>query len=70
MFLGNLIDGLYFHGRSNTTIVEKAVHMRTTVRERPHHRYDDIVMDLRDIFSKREWTAVLDPIRVPGIPFR
>jgi len=60
-FLGNLIDGLYFHGKSNPKIVEKAVQMRTTVRERPHHRYDDIVMDLRDIFSKREWTAVLIP---------
>jgi UDP-2,3-diacylglucosamine pyrophosphatase LpxH len=65
VFLGNLIDGLYFHGKSNTTIVEKAVHMRTTVRERPHHRYDDIVMDLRDIFSNREWTAVLIPSGFP-----
>ena len=61
VFLGNLIDGLYFHDKSNAKIIEKAVHMRNTVRERPHHRYDDIVMDLRDIFSKREWTAVLIP---------
>jgi len=61
VFLGNLIDGLYFHGKSNAKIIEKAVHMRNTVRERPHHRYDDIVMDLRDIFSKREWTAILIP---------
>jgi Calcineurin-like phosphoesterase len=61
VFLGNLIDGLYFHGKSNVKIFEKAVHMRNTVQERPHHRYDDIVMDLRDIFSKREWTAVLIP---------
>jgi hypothetical protein len=62
VFLGNLIDGLYFHGKSNAKIVEKAVQMRKAVRERPHHhRYDDIVMDLRDIFSKREWTAVLIP---------
>ncbi|MGW8285960.1 MAG: metallophosphoesterase family protein [Candidatus Deferrimicrobiaceae bacterium] len=61
VFLGNIIDGLYFHGRSNTKIIEKAVHMRHTVRERPHHRYDDIVMDLRDIFSNRGWTAVLIP---------
>src|SRR3990170_966943 len=61
VFLGNLIDGLYFHGKSNAKITEKAVHMRETVLERPHHRYDDIVMDLRDIFSKREWTAVLIP---------
>ena len=61
VFLGNLIGGLYFHGRSNAKIVEKAIQMRATVRERPRHRYDDIVMDLRDIFSKREWTAVLIP---------
>ncbi|MBE0605054.1 MAG: metallophosphoesterase [Deltaproteobacteria bacterium] len=61
VFLGNLIDGLYFHAKSNAKIVEKAIQMRTTVRERPRHRYDDIVMDLRDIFSKREWTAVLIP---------
>lgn len=61
VFLGNLIDGLYFHAKSNAKLIEKAVHMRNTVRERPHHRYDDIVMDLRDIFSKREWTAVLIP---------
>jgi UDP-2,3-diacylglucosamine pyrophosphatase LpxH len=60
-FLGNLIDGLYFHGDSNAKILEKAVHMRTTVRTRSHHRYDDIVMELRDLFSKREWTAVLIP---------
>ncbi|TSA00193.1 MAG: metallophosphoesterase [Deltaproteobacteria bacterium] len=61
VFLGNLIDGLYFHEKSNAKIVEKAVRMRTTVRERVRHRYDDIVMDLRDIFSSREWTAVLIP---------
>jgi len=61
VFLGNLIDGLYFHEKSNAKIVEKAIRMRTTVRERPRHRYDDIVMDLRDIFSSREWTAVLIP---------
>jgi UDP-2,3-diacylglucosamine pyrophosphatase LpxH len=61
VFLGNLIDGLYFHEKTNARIVEKAVHMRTMVRERQHHRYDDIVMDLRDLFSKREWTAVLIP---------
>lgn len=61
VFLGNLIDGLYFHGKSNAKIIEKAVHMRNTVRASAHHRYDDIVMDLRDIFSKREWTAVLVP---------
>jgi len=61
VFLGNLIDGLYFHGESNAKIIEKAVQMRDAVRARPHHRYEDIVMDLRDIFSKREWTAVLIP---------
>jgi len=61
VFLGNLIDGLYFHGKSNPKIVEKAIQLRTTVRERAHHRYDDVVMDLRDIFAKREWTAVLIP---------
>lgn len=61
VFLGNLVDGLYFHGKSNEKIIEKAVHMRKTVRERPYHRYDDIVMDLRDLFSKKEWTAVLIP---------
>ena len=61
VFLGNLIDGLYFHGKSNAKIIEKAVHMRNTVRSRPHHRYDDIVTDLRGIFSKREWTAILIP---------
>ncbi|HEY6072282.1 MAG TPA: metallophosphoesterase, partial [Anaerolineales bacterium] len=61
VFLGNIIDGLYFHGRSQTKIVEKAVHMRNTVWERPTHRYDDIVMDLRDIFSKKEWTAIFIP---------
>jgi len=66
VFLGNMIDGLYFHGRSNAKIVEKAVQMRTTVRERPRHRYDDIVMDLRDLFSKREWTAVLIPSGFQG----
>ena len=61
VFLGNLIDGLYFHAKSNAMIAEKAIHMRNTVRARTHHRYDDIVMDLRDLFSKREWTAVLVP---------
>ena len=61
VFLGNLIDGLYFHDESNANVIEKAVHMRDTVRGRLHHRYDDIVMELRDIFSKREWTAVLIP---------
>jgi len=61
VFLGNLIEGLYFHGKSNAKIVEKAVQMRDTVRERARHSYDDIVTDLRDIFSKREWTAVLIP---------
>ncbi|RJP23351.1 MAG: hypothetical protein C4529_04135 [Deltaproteobacteria bacterium] len=61
VFLGNLIDGLYFHGKSTARIIEKAVHMRDTVREAPHHRYDDIVKDLRDIFSGREWTAALIP---------
>jgi len=61
VFLGNLIDGLYFHETSNAAIREKAVLLRDTVRERRHHRYDDIVMDLRAIFSKREWTAVLIP---------
>ena len=65
VFLGNLIDGLYFHDNSNAKIIEKAVHLRNTVRERPHHRYDDIVMDLRDIFSKREWTAILIPSGFP-----
>ena len=65
VFLGNLIDGLYFHGRSNAKIIEKAVHMRTTVRERSHHRYDDIVMDLRDLFSGRDWTAILIPSGFP-----
>jgi len=60
-FLGNIIDGLYFHGKSNTNIVEKAVQMRHTIRERPYHRYDDIVMNLRDIFSNRKWTAVFIP---------
>jgi UDP-2,3-diacylglucosamine pyrophosphatase LpxH len=61
VFLGNLIDGLYFHEISNAGIVEKAVLMRDTVRARPRHHHDDIVMELRDIFSKREWTAVLIP---------
>lgn len=61
VFLGNLIDGLYFDPESNAKVIEKAVQMRKTVRARPHHRYDDIVMDLRDLFSKREWTAVLIP---------
>ena len=61
VFLGNLIDGMYFHEKSNAKIVEKAVQMRNTVRTRPQHRYDDIVMDLREIFSKKEWTAVLIP---------
>ncbi len=61
VFLGNLIDGLYFHGDSNAKIIEKAVRMRDAVRASPLHRYDDIIMDLRDFFSKREWTAVLIP---------
>ena len=65
VFLGNLIDGLYLDVRSNAKIIEKAVRMRDTVRERPHHRYDDIVMELRDILSKREWTAVLLPSGLP-----
>src|SRR3990170_8928604 len=66
VFLGNLIDGLYFHGKTNAKVVEKADQMRNTVRERQHHRYDDIVMDLRDLFSKREWTAVLIPSGFEG----
>lgn len=61
VFLGNLIDGLYFDARSNAKIIEKAVRMRDTVLERAYHRYDDVVMDLRDVFAKREWTAVLIP---------
>ena len=65
VFLGNLIDGMYFHEKSNAMILENAVRMRDTVRARPHHRYEDIVMDLRDIFSKKEWTAVLIPSGFP-----
>lgn len=61
VFLGNLIDGLYFHGESNAKILEKAARMRDTVRTRSQHRYDDIVMELRELFSRREWTAVLIP---------
>ena len=65
VFLGNIIDGMYFHEQSNSKIIEKAVQMRDAVRARPQHRYDDIVMDLRDLFSKREWTAVLIPSGFP-----
>ncbi len=65
VFLGNLIDGLYFHGKSNAGIVERAVRMRTALRARPRHRNDDIVTELRDIFSSREWTAVLIPSGFP-----
>jgi hypothetical protein len=61
VFLGNLIDGMYFHEKSNARIIESAVRMRDTVRSRPRHRYDDIVMELRDLFSGKEWTAVLIP---------
>ena len=61
VFLGNIIDGMYFHEQSNSKTIEKAIQMRNAIRARPQHRYDDIVMDLRDIFSKREWTAVLIP---------
>ncbi|HSE14451.1 MAG TPA: hypothetical protein VLB08_02570, partial [Candidatus Deferrimicrobium sp.] len=61
VFLGNLIDGLYFDARSNAKNIEKAARMRETVLERQHPRYDDIVMELRGIFAKREWTAVLIP---------
>jgi UDP-2,3-diacylglucosamine pyrophosphatase LpxH len=61
VFLGNLIDGLYFHGESNAKIHEKAVRMRSAVQTGHHHRFDDIVSELRDLFSKREWTAVLIP---------
>lgn len=61
VFLENIIDGMYFHEQSNSKIIEIAVQMRNAVRARPQHRYDDIVLDLRDIFSKREWTAVLIP---------
>jgi len=61
VFLGNIIDGLYFHGKSWTKTIEKAVRLRDTVRERPYYRYDDVVMDLRDIFSINEWTAVFIP---------
>jgi 3',5'-cyclic AMP phosphodiesterase CpdA len=61
VFLENIIDGMYFHEQSNSKIIEKAVQMRNAIRARPQHRYDDIVMDLRDIFSGREWTAVLIP---------
>jgi UDP-2,3-diacylglucosamine pyrophosphatase LpxH len=61
VFLGNLVDGLYFDARTNAGIIEKAVQMRDAIRSRPRPRYDDIISDLRDIFSKREWTAVLIP---------
>lgn len=61
VFLENIIDGMYFHEQSNSKIIGKAVQMRNAIRARPQHRYDDIVMDLRDIFSGREWTAVLIP---------
>ena len=61
VFLGNIIDGMYFHEPSNSGNIEKAVQMRDAVRARAQHRYDDIVLDLREIFSKREWTAVLIP---------
>jgi len=66
VFLGNIIDGMYFHEPSNSRIIEKAVQMRDAVRARLHHRYDDIVLDLRDIFSGREWTAVLIPSGLQG----
>jgi UDP-2,3-diacylglucosamine pyrophosphatase LpxH len=61
VFLGNIIDGMYFHANSNSKIIENAVQMRDAVRASPQDRYDDIVMALRDMFSKREWTAVLIP---------
>jgi UDP-2,3-diacylglucosamine pyrophosphatase LpxH len=60
-FLGNLAEGLYFRAESNAKILEKAIRMRRTVEAGHHHRYDDIVMELRDLFSNRGWTAVLLP---------
>jgi hypothetical protein len=61
VFLGNLIDGLYFSGNQHPGVVETALRMRDTVRKRQSGRIDDVVMTLRDIFSGREWTAVLIP---------
>ncbi|RJP18325.1 MAG: metallophosphoesterase [Deltaproteobacteria bacterium] len=61
VFLGNLIDGLYLDPESNAKIVRSAVRMRDAVRASPRHRYDEVVAELRDIFSRREWTAVLIP---------
>jgi hypothetical protein len=61
VFLGNIIDGLYFSGKRNPGLVENALRMRDTVRKRQSGRFEDIVMTLREIFSAREWTAVLIP---------
>ncbi len=61
VFLGNLIDGLYFSGKRSPGIVETALRMRDTVRKSHSARYEDIVMTLRGIFATREWTAVLIP---------
>ncbi|MBI5905688.1 MAG: metallophosphoesterase [Deltaproteobacteria bacterium] len=61
VFLGNLVDGLYLDPESNAKVVQRSVRMRDAVRASPRHRYDDVVAELRDIFSMREWTAVLIP---------
>jgi len=61
VFLGNIIDGLYFSGRQHPAVVEKALGLRDAVRKRHGARYEDVVTALRDIFSAREWTAVLIP---------
>ena len=53
VFLGNLIDGMYFPKielrRSSKTRFE----WRDAVRARLHHRYDDIVMDRAISFQER-----------------
>jgi hypothetical protein len=68
VFLGNLADGLYFGGRRHPAVLESALQLRDTVRKRYSRRFDDIVATLRELFSRREWTAVIIPSGLNGCP--
>ncbi len=60
-FLGNIMDGLYFHGKSHAGTMETAAFLRDDALAVPHRRYDDIILKLRDMFSERKWMAVFVP---------
>jgi len=60
-FLGNLIDGMYFHERSNSKTIDKAVQMRDAIRARPRRPLRRYCHGSTRYLFEKGWTAVLIP---------